>query len=86
LSHGRPRGIRIVPQATSGFHEYYIPRTDDPEELVFQLAGGMHREEKAPADTTALADGFITVTALRADMTDHEKTAALRARFNGELS
>jgi 5'-nucleotidase len=85
LSHGRPRGIRIVPQATSGFHEYYIPRTDDPEELVFQLAGGMHREEKAPADTTALADGFITVTALRADMTDHEKTAALRARFNGGL-
>jgi len=86
LSRGRPQGVRIVPQATSGFHEYYIPRTHGTEQLVFQLAGGMHRQEKTPADTTALADGFITVTALRPDMTDHEKTAALRARFHGELS
>jgi 5'-nucleotidase len=86
LSRGRPKGIRVVPQATSGFHEYYIPHKNGESELVFLLAGGQHREEKAPADTTALADGFITVTALRPDMTDHEKTAALRARFNGELS
>ncbi len=85
LSRGRPKGVRIVPQATSGFHEYYIPRLNGPKQLVFQLAGGMHRQEKTPADTTALADGFITVTALRPDMTDHEKTAALRARFDGEL-
>jgi 5'-nucleotidase len=84
LSRGRPRGIRVVPQATSGFHEYYIPHKSGQSELVFQLAGGAHREEKAPADTTSLADGFITVTALRPDMTDHEKTAALRARFDGE--
>jgi 5'-nucleotidase len=86
LSRGRPKGVRVVPQATSGFHEYYIPRANGSQELVFQLAGGRHREEKTPADTTALAEGFITVTALRPDMTDHEKTAALRARFNGELS
>jgi 5'-nucleotidase len=83
LSRGRPKGIRAVPQATSGFHEYYIPHQDGGTEIVFQLAGGRHREEKAPADTTALADGFITVTALRPDMTDHEKTAALQTRFNG---
>jgi 5'-nucleotidase len=86
LSRGRPKGIRVVPQATSGFHEYYIPHRNGESELVFLLAGGQHREEKAPADTTALADGFITVTALRPDMTDHEKTAALRARLDGELS
>jgi 5'-nucleotidase len=83
-SRGRPRGIRIVPQATSGFHEYYVPHANNSTELVFQLAGGTHREEKAPADTTALADGYVTVTALRPDMTDHEKTAALRARFEKE--
>ena len=84
LSSGRPRGIRVVPQATSGFHEYYLPHSDDPRETLFKLAGGTHREEKAPADTTALAEGFITVTALLPDMTDHDKTLALRARFNGE--
>jgi 5'-nucleotidase len=84
LSGGRPKGIRIVPQATSGFHEYYIPHQNGAEETVFLLAGGAHREEKAPADTTSLADGYITVTPLRPDMTDHAKIAALRARFHGD--
>lgn len=83
LSRGEPRGVCVVPQATSGFHEYYIPQRNGQSEILFQLAGGDHREEKAPADTTALAEGFITVTPLLPDMTDHQKTAALRARFNG---
>ncbi len=82
LSRGEPRGIRVVPQATSGFHEYYIPQGNSGSERVFQLAGGDHRDEKAPADTTALAEGYITVTPLLPDMTDHQKTAALRARFD----
>jgi 5'-nucleotidase len=85
LSRGEPKGVRIVPQATSGFHEYYIPHINELSEVVFRLAGGAHREEQAPADTTSLADGFITVTPLLPDMTDHNKTLALRARFNGEL-
>ncbi|MCU0916508.1 MAG: 5'/3'-nucleotidase SurE [Planctomycetes bacterium] len=82
-SRGRPKGVRVVPQATSGFHEYYIPRGNSGSEIVFQLAGGGHREEKVPADTTALAEGFITVTPLRPDMTDHDKTGALQTRFAG---
>ena len=85
LSRGEPRGIRVVPQATSGFHEYYIPQRNGGSETVFQLAGGDHRDEKAPADTTALAEGFITVTPLLPDMTDHQKTDALRARLNEQL-
>jgi 5'-nucleotidase len=86
LSRGAPRGIRVVPQATSGFHEYYIPHLNGYNETVYRLAGGAHRDEKAPADTTTLAEGYITVTPLRPDMTDHTKTLALRARLNGEAS
>ena len=86
LSRGAPKGIRAVPQATSGFHEYYVPHLNGYNEMVYRLAGGAHREEKEPADTTALAEGYITVTALRPDMTDHTKTLALRARLNGEAS
>jgi 5'-nucleotidase len=85
LSQGEPRGVRVVPQATSGFHEYYVPQKNDGSEAVFQLAGGGHRDEENPADTTALAEGFITVTPLRPDMTDHNKTAALAARFDEQL-
>jgi 5'-nucleotidase len=86
LSRGAPKGIRAVPQATSGFHEYYVPRLNGYNEMVYHLAGGAHRDEKEPADTTSLAEGYITVTALRPDMTDHTKTLALRARLNGGAS
>jgi 5'-nucleotidase len=83
-SRGEPRGIRVVPQATSGFHEHYIPQGGAQARAMFQLAGGGHRHEHLPVDTTALADGFITITPLRADMTDHDKTEQMKARFNGD--
>jgi 5'-nucleotidase len=85
LSRGRPEGIRVVPQATSGFHEYYVPKHDGATAAVFQLAGGAHRDEEMPADTTSLEEGFITVTPLLPDMTDHRKTLEMKNRFNGEL-
>jgi 5'-nucleotidase len=81
LSQGRPKGLRVVPQATGGFHEYYIPHKNGDSDVVFQLAGGKHRQEETPTDTTTLVEGYITVTPLRADMTDHGKTQALQARL-----
>jgi 5'-nucleotidase len=81
LSQGQPKGLRVVPQATGGFHEYYIPQKNGDTETVFQLAGGNHRPEENPTDTTTLVKGYITVTPLRADMTDHDKTQALKARL-----
>ncbi|OHB66187.1 MAG: 5'/3'-nucleotidase SurE [Planctomycetes bacterium RBG_13_60_9] len=85
LSRGEPRGVRVVPQATAGFHESYVPQDNGGGEMLFQLAYGDHREEQIATDTTSLAEGYITVTALLPDMTDHGKTLALKTRFNGEL-
>lgn len=84
LSQGRPKGVRVVPQATSGFNEYYVPHGQTPSGQAYMLAGGAHRKEETPVDTTTLAEGYITVTPLLPDMTDHKKTLALGARFNGE--
>ncbi len=78
LSKGEPKGIRVVPQSTEGFHEYYIPQKNEQGQTVFQLAGGLHRDEQSPTDTTSLADGFITITALAPGMTDREKTQELQ--------
>jgi len=78
LSKGRPKGIRVVPQSTSGFHEYYIPQKNGQSQTVFQLAGGPHRTEEVPADTTSLVEGFITVTPLVPDMTNHQKIRELQ--------
>jgi 5'-nucleotidase len=78
LSKGKPKGIRVVPQSTGGFHEYYITQKNELGQTVFQLTTGPHRQEEEPTDTTSLAEGFITITALAPGMTDHEKTAKLK--------
>ena len=84
LSKGEPKGIRIVPQSSKGFEEYYIPQKNEQGQTVFQLAGNLHRVDGTPTDTTSLEDGFITITALASDMTNHRKTHELQSRF-GEV-
>jgi len=78
LSKGKPKGIRVVPQSTSGFHEYYTPVIYEQSQTAFQLSGGPHRSEEEPTDTTSLAEGFITVTPLIPDMTNHQKIRELQ--------
>ena len=78
LSKGRPKGIRTVPQSSRGFEEYYIPQKNEQGQTVFQLAGGPHHADDTPTDTTSLVEGFITITALAVDMTNHERTRQLQ--------
>ena len=78
LSKGEPKDVRVVPQSTEGFHEHYIHQKNEQGQSAFQLAGGLHRDEQSPTDTTSLADGFITITALAPGMTDREKTRQLQ--------
>jgi 5'-nucleotidase len=86
LTRGMPLGIRCVPQSTSGFHEYYIPQDESQEQTTensFQIAGGTAHPDKEPTDTSMLSQGYITVTPLRSDMTDHMKLAQIKARLAG---
>ena len=41
------------------------------------LAGDAHVVDGTPTDTTSLEEGYITITALTSDMTDHKKTSEL---------
>ena len=77
LSKGRPKGVRVVPQSSKGFNEYYIRQQNEQGQTVYQLAGDPHVADEIPTDTTSLLEGFITVTALVPDMTDHTKTREL---------
>jgi len=77
-SQGKPKGVRVVPQSCKGFDEYYIPQKNEDGQTVFQLAGGTHRAEEPPTDTTSLAEGFITITALIPGMTNQERTSELQ--------
>jgi 5'-nucleotidase len=78
LSKGKPKGVKVVPQSTEGLHEHFICHENEQGRTVFQLAGGQHRDEDNPTDTTSLIEGYITVTALAPDMTNHDKTRQLR--------
>ncbi|MHC4620443.1 MAG: 5'/3'-nucleotidase SurE [Planctomycetota bacterium] len=78
LSKGDPKGIKVVPQSTEQFHEYYLRQQDEQGQTVYKLAGGQHRDETTPTDTTSLAEGFITITALAPGMTDRRRTAQLQ--------
>jgi 5'-nucleotidase len=78
LSKGQPRGVRVVPQSSKGFIEYYIRQQNEQGQTVYQLAGDPHVVDVIPTDTTSLVEGFITVTALVPDMTDHQKTRELQ--------
>jgi len=78
LSKGEPKGVKVVPQSTEGLHEHFIAAENEQGQTVFQLTGGQHRNEQSLTDTTSLAEGFITVTALAPDMTNHDKTRRLQ--------
>ena len=78
LSKGRPKGIKVVPQSTEGLYEHFICQKNEQGQTIFQLAGGQHREEQNPTDSTSLAESFITITALAPDMTNHQKTRRLQ--------
>ena len=78
LSKGEPKGVRVVPQSSKGFDEYYICQKNEQGQTVFQLAGDSHTFDGTPTDTTSLEEGYITITALASDMTDHKTTLQLQ--------
>jgi len=78
LSKGQPKGVRVVPHSRKGFDEYYVRQTNEQGQTVFQLTGEAHLLDENPTDTTSLAEGFITITALKPDMTDYNKTNELQ--------
>lgn len=82
LSKGKPKGVIVTPQSTSGFIENYDVRTNDTGEKVYKLSGGSHRDPDTTEwmDTTALKAGYITVSALKHDLTDNSGNKLLKQK------
>lgn len=77
LSSGKPKGVRVVPQSNKGLEEYFVEQRDEAGQVVFQLSGGDHRADESMTDTLSLEEGYITVTALASDMTNHRENHKL---------
>lgn len=84
LSEGRPKGIKVVSQSTIG-HEEFLPPGQ-----VREKNSAVKRPDADPdtwvdrIDTKALFKGYITVTALRDDLTDIEENERLK-KMNVQL-
>jgi 5'-nucleotidase len=80
LSEGRPKGVRVVRQSTIG-HEEFLPPPEKGGPAFHasrnkKIPGAQNREDGI--DTKALFDGYITVTALRDDLTDAAENERLK--------
>ena len=64
-----PWAIAVIPREE---RKEDVKEKDDTGKTQYQLTCGNYLDKTAPADTIALSEGFITVTALGNDMTDYK--------------
>lgn len=79
LDRGSPKGVRIVPQGVVRYREQFQRRTDPRGRVYFwTMPELVPLESKPDTDVTALAEGYITITPLRFDLTDYRLLESLR--------
>jgi len=79
LSAEAPCGIKVVPQSTAAITEEYQRTTQPDGKELFELSDFYeHGPQDGETDVTALAEGYITVTPLHADLTDYGQLSQLQ--------
>jgi 5'-nucleotidase len=73
LRDGIPRGIRCCSQAPVGWEERY-DRSDGPDHRIYTLNGRLpERYDHPDSDLAAMRAGYVSITPLRPDLTDHAR-------------
>ena len=80
LDKGDPKGIRVVPQSTAGMEDTYTLHGDDPTLERYKLGDKYSFHPQADSDVEILNAGYITVTPLHVDMTNHDRLVSLARR------
>lgn len=79
LTPGPPKGVRIVPQATRGVEDIFVRHTAPDGRDYYWLTGGEFKQcRPTDSDVEAIAEGYIAVTPLHFDLTDHGRLAELQ--------
>lgn len=82
---GTPKGIRITRQGSRSYRAAVVERVDPAGRPYFWIAGADTTPTGEPeGDHAAIADGYVSVTPLHANMTHEPSLAALRS-WNLEL-
>lgn len=78
LERGPVRGVKVIPQNISVYAEKFDRRVNPRGRTYFWTGPEFHCPDPHPdTDVTALAEGFITVTPLQFDLTDHKRLATM---------
>jgi 5'-nucleotidase len=81
LERGPIRGVRVLPQNVSPYTEKFDRRVNPRGRTYFWASPEFLCPDPHPgADVAALAEGYITVTPLKFDLTDHARVEELRGR------
>ena len=73
-ARANPRGVRFVRQSTVGINDHYHRHQDAQGTLRYTMSAEFAFAGKTPdSDVWALSEGFITVTPLHFDLTNHEQ-------------
>lgn len=72
-------GVKVMPQNVSLYSEKFDRRINPRGRMYFWTSPEFHCPSPHPdTDVTALAEGYITVTPLRFDLTDYERLQAMQ--------
>lgn len=79
LERGPIRGVKVLPQNVSPYAEKFDRRVNPRGRTYFWTSAAFHCPEPHPdTDVTALEEGYITVTPLKFDLTDHAHMAEVQ--------
>ncbi|TWT45516.1 5'-nucleotidase SurE [Phycisphaerae bacterium RAS1] len=71
---GTPRGVRVCPQAMVTMEDHYRKTVGQQGHTIYWLDGRLPHPDQCPdSDYAALCEGYVTITPLRFDMTDHAR-------------
>ena len=81
LERGPIKGVKVRPQNVTPYSEQYHRRVNPRGRTYFWTSPEFLCPDPQPgADVAALAEGYITVTPLKFDLTDHSRLEELRGR------
>lgn len=76
------KGIRITRLGVRNYDNLFEERTDPRGNSYYWLGGGVVQEEQEPdSDVLAVEQGYISITPIHMDLTDHELVESYRSTF-----
>ena len=78
---GPPKGLKVLPQNVAVYQESFVRNVDPRGRTYFWLGAEYGCAEPHPdTDESALQQGYVTLTPLHFDLTDHKMVAAMQGR------